>query len=168
LIGIAGEHLGREEFTEKFWKGELFFDLGKKTWFPAIHGGKKYSNTAAGIWQAMTGGAVGRALKRVQGKKIEGNLKGEGTVLGGVWVVHPQQGVLYEYREKSWGDSVTENDLTGLMEAIKSAHLYARRSGRAYSGRAHCRQTLRPRRLLRCIEPQPYLPYSLPCCRIGC
>jgi len=118
LIGIAGEHLGREEFTEKFWKGELFFDLGKKTWFPAIHGGKKYSNTAAGIWQAMTGGAVGRALKRVQGKKIEGNLKGEGTVLGGVWVVHPQQGVLYEYREKSWGDSVTENDLTGLMEAI--------------------------------------------------
>ena len=106
------------QFTEKFWKGELFYDLGKKTWFPAIHGGKKFTNTAGGIWSAITGGAVGKALKRAQGKAVEGNLKGEGTVLGGVWVVHPTQGVLYEYREKSWGDSVTENDLNGLMEAI--------------------------------------------------
>lgn len=118
LIGIAGEHLGREEFLAKFWKGELYFDLGKKTWFPAIHGGSKFSSTMSGIFSALSGGAVAKAWKRAQGKGVEGNLKGEGTVLGGVWVVHPQQGVLYEFREKSWGDNVMESDPQGLFGAI--------------------------------------------------
>ena len=90
LIGIAGEHLGREEFVEKYWKGELFFDMGKTSWFPAVHGGKKYSNTASGIFSALFGGKVAKAWKRMTSKGgIEGNLKGEGFTLGGVWVVHP-------------------------------------------------------------------------------
>ena len=63
---------------------------------------------------------MGKAIKRVQGKKIDGNLKGEGQILGGVWVVHPDpaQGVIYQYRENSWGDNVVVNDLQGLQEAI--------------------------------------------------
>jgi len=117
-VGIAGEHLGREEFLEKFWKGELFFDMDKKTWFPAVHGGKKKTNTAGGVLSLLTGGVVSKAWKRSQGKNIEGNLKGEGYTLGGVWVVHPTEGVIYEYREKNWGDSVTENDMPGLLAAI--------------------------------------------------
>ncbi len=40
LICIAGEHLGHEEFTEKYWRGELFFDVGKKVWYPAMASGK--------------------------------------------------------------------------------------------------------------------------------
>lgn len=120
LIGIAGEHLGREEFLAKYWKGELYFDLGKKTWFPAIHGGSKYTSIMSGIMSALSGGAVAKAWKRVQAKGVDGNLKGEGTILGGVWVVHPQQGgqVIYEFREKSWGDSVMVNDKEGLLNAI--------------------------------------------------
>jgi len=90
-VGIAGEHLGREEFLEKFWKGELFFDMDKKTWFPAVHGGKKKTNTAGGVLSLLTGGVVSKAWKRSQGKNIEGNLKGEGYTLGGVWVVHPTE-----------------------------------------------------------------------------
>ncbi len=75
MIGIAGEHLGREEFLAGFWKGELFFDLGKKSWFPAVHGGKKKSSTAHGIWSLLTGGVVSRAVKRTKEKGVEGNLK---------------------------------------------------------------------------------------------
>lgn len=118
LIGIAGEHLGRDEFLQSFWKGELFFDLGKKTFFPAVHGGKKKTNTAGGIFSAFFGGAVSAALKRSAKKGVEGNMKGEGFTLGGVWVVHPTEGVVFEYREKHWGDSVTENELQGLTDAI--------------------------------------------------
>lgn len=118
MIGIAGEHLGREEFLAGFWKGELFFDLGKKSWFPAVHGGKKKTSTAHGIWSLLTGGVVSRAVKRTKEKGVEGNLKGEGFTLGGVWVVHPAKGVIFEYREKHWGDSVLESGLTELMQAI--------------------------------------------------
>jgi len=58
--------------------------MGKKTWFPAIHGGSKFSSTMSGIFSALSGGAVAKAWKRAQGKGVEGNLKGEGTVLGGM------------------------------------------------------------------------------------
>jgi len=100
-------------------QGELLFDLGKKTWFPAVHGGKKKTNTAGGIFSALFGGQVAAAWKRMTSKGgIEGNMKGEGFTLGGVWVVHPHNGVIYEYREKHWGDSATDNDMQELQAAI--------------------------------------------------
>ena len=39
----------------------------------------------SGIFSALSGGAVAKAWKRAQGKGVEGNLKGEGTVLGGMY-----------------------------------------------------------------------------------
>jgi hypothetical protein len=43
-------------------------------------------------------------------------VQGEGFTLGGVWVVHPAKGVIFEYREKHWGDSVLESGLPDLMQ----------------------------------------------------
>jgi hypothetical protein len=122
LIGVAGEHLGREEFLKDFWKGELYFDIGKKTWFPAIHGGKKSTRLLSNIFSAICGGLVAKGYKRIMamngGQGINYNLAGEGTVLGGLWVVHPTQGVIYERREKDWGDNATVHDMKNLIEAI--------------------------------------------------
>ncbi len=84
LICIAGEHLGHEEFTGKYWTGELYFDLGKKTWYPAMGSGKM---VLSGLASYAFGGVVAKNVKRVDQKGIDGDLKGEGTILGGVWVI---------------------------------------------------------------------------------
>jgi hypothetical protein len=119
LIGIAGEHNGREEFQKGFWRGELYFDLGKKTWFPAMHGGKQASFLMSNLCSAFTGGAVYKAYKRIAAKGFNWNTEGsQAAVLGGVWVLHPSQGVIYEYREKTWGDNAVSNDYERLMGAI--------------------------------------------------
>uniref|UniRef100_A0A7S0DZW6 Peroxiredoxin-like 2A n=1 Tax=Hanusia phi TaxID=3032 RepID=A0A7S0DZW6_9CRYP len=121
LIGIAGEHLGHEEFRKDFWKGELYFDVGKKTWYPLMGDGKKPTNTFMGIFSYLCGGVVAKNLKRVNDKGIQGNLKGEGAILGGVWVVGPgSQGIIFEHREKSWGDNVCVSNMEDLDAAIKN------------------------------------------------
>jgi len=116
LIGIAGEYIGHEEFTRDFWKGELFFDLEKKTWFPAMAGkNKPPTNTLGGLWHLMTSSA----FKRVKGIKynMDGD-KGLSLILGGVWIVHPREGVVFEYPEKMWGDNVCVNKMEELQAAI--------------------------------------------------
>ena len=56
-----------------------------------------------------------KSFFRVKGKGIEGNMKGEGRLLGGLFVVGAaSQGVLLEHREKEFGDIVS-------LEAVKDA-----------------------------------------------
>jgi len=44
-------------------------------------------------------------------------MEGEGRLLGGVLVIGPgDQGVLFEYKEKVWGDHA---DLNEVLEAVK-------------------------------------------------
>lgn len=55
-------------------------------------------------------------IKRTSEKGIQGNLKGDGTLLGGVFVIGPKdQGILYEHRERVWGDHC---NITHLLEAV--------------------------------------------------
>jgi hypothetical protein len=53
----------------------------------------------------------------VRGKGVDGNLKGEGRILGGVFVMGAgDQGILLQHREKEFGDHV---DLEDVKKAIK-------------------------------------------------
>jgi len=46
----------------------------------------------------------------------EGNFKGDGTLLGGVYVIGPgDQGVLLQHQEAVWGDHV---NTTALLQAV--------------------------------------------------
>eukprot|EP00064_Thunnus_orientalis_P009890 superscaffoldBa00001283_g9916 len=61
---------------------------------------------------------VWRNLWRAYRRGFRGNLKGEGLVLGGVFVIGPgDQGILLEHREKEFGDKV--NMLAVLRTARK-------------------------------------------------
>lgn len=55
-------------------------------------------------------------LRRAQNAGYSGNLEGEGRLMGGLFVMGAgDQGVLFEYREKVWGDHA---DLKDVMEAV--------------------------------------------------
>lgn len=60
--------------------------------------------------------SVWKSLFRARGKGIEGNLKGEGRLLGGVFVVGPgEQGILLDHKEKEFGDKA---DLQAVRDAV--------------------------------------------------
>lgn len=115
LVAIAGEHLGHEEFTQDYWKGELLFDLGKSSVFKVMGSGKQ--GLFSGVMSYMTGGSVSKSWALAGSKGVAGNLEGEGFKLGGVWLFAPS-GLLYEHQEKTWGDTVEGAELANLRQLI--------------------------------------------------
>jgi hypothetical protein len=115
LIAIAGEHLGAEEFADKFWPGELFYDLGKAGVFKVMGSG---STSLGGLASYLVGGAVKKNVQRCDSKGVEGNMVGEGFKLGGVWVVSPASELVWEHNETTWGDIVEGDKLTALRAAL--------------------------------------------------
>ena len=50
----------------------------------------------------------------------DGNMKGDGTLLGGVYVIGPgDQGVLYHHQELVWGDHFNKTQLLQAVNQIK-------------------------------------------------
>ena len=52
---------------------------------------------------------------RARGKGFEGNMDGEGRILGGLVVVSKEKGVVYYYAEKEFGDHAD------IKEVLKAA-----------------------------------------------
>lgn len=61
--------------------------------------------------------SVWRSFSRARSRGVQGNLDGEGRILGGVFVVGPgEQGILLDHKEKEFGDKV---DLKDVMDAVQ-------------------------------------------------
>lgn len=59
---------------------------------------------------------------RARGKGVEGNMVGEGRILGGVFVVGPgEQGILLDHKEKEFGDKVDLQDVRDAVLRMKSS-----------------------------------------------
>lgn len=122
MVAIAKERLGNEEFTEKWWRppAELYFEQSGDA--KATHGIFKASNGAtqglSGLASYVTGGAVAQNVKRVDGKGIDGDMKGEGTILGAVLVVDKTGKLLLHHREKTWGDHPSDEELAAAIAAM--------------------------------------------------
>jgi hypothetical protein len=120
LIAVAGEHLGHQDWQTdgQYWKGELFFDLGKTGLFNTMGSGKQ--GLLSGVLSYSLGGAVATNLERANAKGVSGNLKGEGFKLGGVWALSPEGAIAYEHKEGCWGDTVHGARLEELKTALSS------------------------------------------------
>jgi hypothetical protein len=78
--------------------------------------------TFSAIGSYIVGGKIKQNLKRCEQQGVEGNLKGEGTKLGGVWVIGSgDQGVLFQHNEKKWGDIAVPEMVMAAVANIQTA-----------------------------------------------
>jgi len=126
----TGEHLGHEDFMKDYWKGELFFDLGKESVFKVMGSGRQ--GLLGGALSYFLNGAVARNAARADAKGVQGNLEGEGFRLGGVWLLSPSE-LVYEHQERTWGDIVEGDQLAELERLIQGTRDEAVPEGAARS-----------------------------------
>ncbi|XP_035604455.1 peroxiredoxin-like 2A [Oncorhynchus keta] len=109
LLAVVKENIGQAlDAFKTFFTGEVYVDQKRALYGPV----ERYMSLSAllriGVW---------RSLWRAYRKGCTGNIiKGEGLVLGGVFVIGPKdQGILLEHREKEFGDKVN------LLAVLRSA-----------------------------------------------
>uniref|UniRef100_A0A4W6CFA4 Peroxiredoxin-like 2A n=1 Tax=Lates calcarifer TaxID=8187 RepID=A0A4W6CFA4_LATCA len=109
LLAVVKENLGKElDCFKKYFSGKVYVDQ-KISIGPQERWMFLSMFLRIGVW---------RNLWRAYRRGFRGNLRGEGLVLGGVFVIGPgNQGILLEHREKEFGDKV--NMLAVLRTARK-------------------------------------------------
>ncbi|CAG8637299.1 24093_t:CDS:2, partial [Gigaspora rosea] len=102
MVAIVHENLDNEveEFNKKYWNGVLYYDK-EKSFFSSIGGGK----IQYGGMMSFLNPSVWFNIRQNMKTGVSGNFKGDGTVLGGLYIIRQGSGgVEYQYREKIWGD----------------------------------------------------------------
>ncbi|XP_068111208.1 peroxiredoxin-like 2A isoform X1 [Hyperolius riggenbachi] len=109
LYGVVKEKIGNEiKQFQPYFKGDLFLDEKKLFYGPQKRKMMFLGVIRLGVWQNF---------RRAWKGGFEGNLEGEGLILGGVFVIGSgNQGILLEHREKEFGDIA---NLTAVLEAAK-------------------------------------------------
>jgi len=109
LVGVVHETLGAGEFAANYLGGDLYLDKDRA-----------FFNYLGNRWLGFTGffsPTVWSNIKRAKSKGVEGNMEGEGRLLGGLLVIGPgDKGVVFEHREEVWGDHADPNK---VLEAVK-------------------------------------------------
>lgn len=112
LYAVLHEELGAEEFKE-YLKGDLFLDHERRFYGPEERRMLLTGMLRWSVWQN---------IMRANKKGIDGNLAGDGTLLGGVYLIGPgDQGLLYEHREMEFGDNFNQTELLNALANIKVA-----------------------------------------------
>lgn len=98
-VGVDDE--GLADFENKYFNhNDLFLDAEKG--FYAALGNKSLTNQRLHSWNPFTlYSDFNKLMGRMKDKGIEGNLKGEGLLKGGLYIVSPTAGVVYEHKEQS-------------------------------------------------------------------
>ena len=110
LVAILHENLGSDEFIRGFWPNDPIYLDSDKAIFAAIS-----SNQSVRKQSILSGILSLDMWKRVSQAKaagLEGNLEGEGSVLGGIFLIGPgEEGVNWVRLEKSFGDNATNEEI---------------------------------------------------------
>lgn len=116
LYAVVKENVGSEiQLFRPYFSGEIFLDQQRGFFGPLER------------WMGVSGilrGGVWMNGWRAYQSGYWGNVKGEGFVLGAVYVIGPQQqGILLEHREMEFGDKVQKSDVLQAVEQIKTQQL---------------------------------------------
>lgn len=109
LVAVVKENIGSEiEDFRPHFAGDIYIDEQKHFYGPLQRRMGGLGFIRLGVWQNFI---------RAWRSGYQGNMNGEGFILGGVFVIGPgNQGILLEHREKEFGDKV---DLADVLEAVK-------------------------------------------------
>jgi len=122
LVCVLKEGLPAEvaEFKDNYWRGELYLDK-EMGFFKAVAGGTvKKGNLATFLNPFSTVWKRASAAKEA-GVKTQ-NMNGEGTILGGLFVMRAgSKGVEYQFQERNFGDSAPVEDVLTAVKAAKAA-----------------------------------------------
>ncbi|MBN3295941.1 F213A protein, partial [Amia calva] len=113
LYAVVKENIGTEirDFRPHF-AGDIFLDDKKRFYGPHRRRMGALGLIRLGVWQNFI---------RAWRKGFQGNVAGEGFVLGGVFVIGAgNQGILLEHREKEFGDKV---NITSVLEAARKVEI---------------------------------------------
>uniref|UniRef100_A0A3B4FI57 Peroxiredoxin-like 2A n=1 Tax=Pundamilia nyererei TaxID=303518 RepID=A0A3B4FI57_9CICH len=118
LIAVVKENLGKElDCFKKYFLGKVYVDQKKNFYGPQVRWMCLSMFLRIGVW---------RNIWRAYRRGFWGNLRGEGLVLGGVFVIGPgDQGILLEHREKEFGDKVNMLAVLRAARKIKSLKFFS-------------------------------------------
>lgn len=106
---IEADKLGLKEFQQKYFTEPVYQDP-EMAFYKAMGKRKIYSLFS---WNPFTWWSALSALGE-RHKGIDGNLNGEGIVLGGVLVVSREKGVVYQYNEVT-GEPIPVGDIVDAV-----------------------------------------------------
>eukprot|EP01090_Pellita_catalonica_P007631 TRINITY_DN18220_c0_g1_i1.p1 TRINITY_DN18220_c0_g1~~TRINITY_DN18220_c0_g1_i1.p1 ORF type:complete len:154 (-),score=22.59 TRINITY_DN18220_c0_g1_i1:161-622(-) len=120
LVAIGLEKFGLDEFVAgKYWDGELYLDIGKKSY-------KSLDLQVNSLWNGY--GLMNADFRKkhtiVKSQGFTGNLKGDGFQLGATLVMDPKEGCLFLHKQEFYGDhpepeKVLEIASKGLTQVTK-------------------------------------------------
>uniref|UniRef100_A0AAY4DLS6 Peroxiredoxin-like 2A n=1 Tax=Denticeps clupeoides TaxID=299321 RepID=A0AAY4DLS6_9TELE len=107
LYAMVKENVDTEvQDFQPFFAGEIFVDKKQCFYGPQQRRMGGLGFVRLGVWQNFM---------RAWMSGFQGNMKGEGFILGGVFVIGTgNQGILMEHREKEFGDKV---NISSVLEA---------------------------------------------------
>ncbi|GAQ79944.1 hypothetical protein KFL_000420160 [Klebsormidium nitens] len=117
LVCVVNENIpGEVEAFKEFWGGDIFLD-GRKSFFKALWGGRLAKGGLVGL--VANPRVLSHQFTAMTRNRVPGNLVGNGLVKGGVYIIGPgDNGVLYQFREVTFGDQPTIEALLEVCEGF--------------------------------------------------
>jgi hypothetical protein len=116
----------QEEKRDAFTHPELYYDTWKDSELPGTNPLFRVTNGdsmgLSGVMSYLFNGVVAKSNARVETKKIKGDMKGEGKILGSVLVINRHGDVLLHHKEQSWGDHPDDEALYAAINQLDVAN----------------------------------------------
>uniref|UniRef100_A0A914WST4 Peroxiredoxin-like 2A n=1 Tax=Plectus sambesii TaxID=2011161 RepID=A0A914WST4_9BILA len=106
LCGVVHETRGVDKF-KPYFQGDLYYDVERRFYGP--------NERWMPVWMGFLRLGTYLNVYRAKQKGFEGNLKGEGRLLGGVYLINNDK-IVWEHLESEWGDTTTADE---VREAVR-------------------------------------------------
>ncbi|CAJ0586830.1 unnamed protein product, partial [Mesorhabditis spiculigera] len=108
LIGVVHETKGVNEF-KPYFKGDIYFDEEKHFYGP--------NQRWLPVWMGFLRVGTYRNVWATKQEGFEGNMRGEGRLLGGVYLVDGDR-LVWHHLEKEWGDAANIDEVQLMLPRL--------------------------------------------------